>query len=208
MLQPKRVKYRRPHGIKYEGKSKAGTNVDFGEFGLQAIDGNWVTDHQIESARIVLARYTDRAGKVWIRIFPHLAKTRKPAEVRMGSGKGNPESWVAVVKTGRILFEIGGIDPKLAQEALHLAGYKLPLRTRIVKRTKALTEAELLKMRAQHESSLEAIKKEDEVAVTTVSDTGNETPVEGAAAPAAAEAAVTAEAKPVEGEAKAEKGDK
>jgi large subunit ribosomal protein L16 len=128
MLQPKRVKYRRPHGIKYEGKSKAGTNVDFGEYGLQAVEGNWVTDHQIEAARIVLARYTDRSGKVWIRIFPHLAKTRKPAEVRMGSGKGNPEQWVAVVKTGRVLFEIGGIDPKLEQEALHLAAYKLPLK--------------------------------------------------------------------------------
>lgn len=176
MLQPKRVKYRRPHGLKYEGKAKAGTNVDFGEFGLMATEGNYVTDHQIEAARIVLARYTDRAGKVWIRIFPHMAKTKKPAEVRMGSGKGNPEGWVAVVKKGRILFEIGGIDPTRAQEALRLAGYKLPVKTKVVKRTKALSEAELLKMEEVHESSLEAIEKEDEIKVETISDTGNDTP--------------------------------
>ena len=211
MLQPKRVKYRRPHGIKYEGKSKAGTNVDFGEYGLQAVEGNWVTDHQIEAARIVLARYTDRSGKVWIRIFPHLAKTRKPAEVRMGSGKGNPEQWVAVVKTGRILFEIGGIDPKLEQEALHLAAYKLPLKCKIVKTSRVLSDAELAKMRAQHESSLDAIKAEDMVQQTTISDTGNETPAEGAAATAAAPAvgAAPAEgAKPAEAPKEAEKGEK
>jgi large subunit ribosomal protein L16 len=98
MLQPKRVKYRRPHGLKYEGIASKAINVDFGEYGLQALEGDYVTDHQIEAARIVLARYTDRAGKIWIRIFPHMAKTKKPAEVRMGSGKGNPEGWVAVVK--------------------------------------------------------------------------------------------------------------
>ncbi len=178
MLQPKRVKYRRPHGLKYEGKAKAGTSVDFGEFGLVATEGNYVTDHQIESARIVLARYTDRAGKVWIRIFPHLAKTKKPAEVRMGSGKGSPEGWVAVVKKGTVLFEIGGIDPVKAQKALHLAGYKLPVKTKVIKREKALSQAELLKMEEVHESSLEAIEKEDEIKVETVSDTGNETPTE------------------------------
>ena len=104
MLQPKRVKYRRPHGIKYEGLSKAGNDVSFGEFGLQAVEGNWVSDRQIESARVVLNNYTKRAGKIWIRIFPHLAKTKKPAEVRMGSGKGNPEFWVAVVKKNRVMF--------------------------------------------------------------------------------------------------------
>lgn len=134
MLQPKRVKYRRPHGIKYEGKSKGGNKVDFGEYGLQAQEGAWITDHQIEAARIVLSRYTDRAGKVWIRIFPHLAKTKKPAEVRMGSGKGSPESWVAVVKTGRVMFEIGGIDEKIACEALRLASYKLPIRCKVIKK--------------------------------------------------------------------------
>ena len=110
MLQPKRVKYRRPHILKYEGHSKGGTTVNFGEYGLEALEGNWVTARQIESARMVLSRYTKRSGQVYIRIFPHLAKTKKPAEVRMGSGKGSPEEWVAVVKEGRIMFEIGGVQ--------------------------------------------------------------------------------------------------
>ena len=132
MLQPKRVKYRRPHATKYEGLSKAGNEVSFGEFGLQAISGNYVTARQIESARIVLARYTKRQGQIWIRIFPHLAKTKKPAEVRMGSGKGSPEEWVAVVKKGRIMFEIGGVQEEIAREALRLASYKLPLKCRVV----------------------------------------------------------------------------
>ncbi len=132
MLQPKRVKYRRPHGIKYEGLSKAGTEVSFGEYGLQAISGNWITSRQIEAARIVLARYTKRSGQIWTRIYPHLAKTKKPAEVRMGSGKGNPESWVAVVKTGRVMFEIGGVPEADAREALRLAAYKLPIKSRVI----------------------------------------------------------------------------
>ena len=132
MLQPKRVKYRRPHSLKYEGLSKAGNEVSFGEFGLQAVSGNWITARQIEAARIVLTRYTKRQGQVWIRIFPHLAKTKKPAEVRMGSGKGSPEYWVAVVKKNRVMFEIGGVPKDIAVEALRQASYKLPLRTRIV----------------------------------------------------------------------------
>lgn len=132
MLQPKRVKYRRPHGIKYEGHSKAGNKIDFGEFGLQALEGAWITDRQIEAARIVLSRYTNRAGQVWIRIFPHLSKTKKPAEVRMGSGKGSPDSWVAVVKEGRIMFEIGGVAKEAAMEALRLAAYKLPIKCKVV----------------------------------------------------------------------------
>lgn len=136
MLQPKRVKYRRPHGIKYEGLSKAGNEVSFGEYGLQAISGNWITAHQIEAARIVLSRYTNRVGKVWIRIYPHLAKTKKPAEVRMGSGKGSPEEWVAVVKKGRVMFEIGGVDEATAREALRLASYKLPIKTKIIAKGK------------------------------------------------------------------------
>ena len=132
MLMPKRVKYRRPHTIKYEGKSKAGTEVSFGEFGLQATTGAWVTNRQIEAARITLARYTKRAGKIWIRIFPHLAKTKKPLEVRMGSGKGSPDKWVAVVKPGRVMFEMAGIPEQTAREALRLASYKLPVKTKIV----------------------------------------------------------------------------
>jgi|SRR5574344_129906 large subunit ribosomal protein L16 len=133
MLQPKRVKYRRPHIIKYEGLSKGGNEVAFGEYGLQAVEGAWVSDRQIEACRVVLSRYTKRAGKSWIRIFPHLAKTKKPAEVRMGSGKGNPEYWVAVVKQNRILFEIAGIPESEEKEALRMCGYKLPLKCRIVK---------------------------------------------------------------------------
>ena len=109
MLQPKRVKYRRPHIIKYEGHCKSAPKVAFGEFGLQALEGAWVTTRQIEAARICLARYTKRGGQIWIRIFPHLAKTKKPAEVRMGSGKGSPEDWVAVVRKGCVMFEIGGV---------------------------------------------------------------------------------------------------
>ena len=134
MLQPKRVKYRRPHSLSYEGNAKGGTKVEFGEYGLVALEGNYITDHQIESARIVLSRYTDRAGKVWIRIFPHMAKTKKPAEVRMGSGKGSPEGWVAVVKEGAVMFEIGGIAPEIAKEALRLAAYKLPVKCKVVAR--------------------------------------------------------------------------
>lgn len=134
MLQPKRVKYRRPHSLKYEGKSKAGNEVSFGEFGLQSMSGNYITARQIEAARVVLSRYTKRAGQVWIRIFPQMAKTKKPAEVRMGSGKGSPESWVAVVKTGRVMFEMGGIAEADAREALRLAAYKLPIKTRVIAR--------------------------------------------------------------------------
>ena len=132
MLQPNRVKYRRPHIIKYEGKAKGGKEVSFGEYGLQALEGAWITTRQIEAARVVLARYTKRGGQIWIRIFPHLAKTKKPAEVRMGSGKGSPEDWVAVVQKGRVMFEIGGVDAEVAREALRLAAYKLPIKCKVV----------------------------------------------------------------------------
>jgi large subunit ribosomal protein L16 len=212
MLQPKRVKYRRPHGLRYEGKSKGGTSVDFGEYGLVALEGDYVTDHQIEAARIVLARYTDRAGKIWIRIFPQMAKTKKPAEVRMGSGKGSPEGWVAVVKKGRVLFEIGGISEALMKEALTQCGFKLPIRTKVIKRTKALSEAEKLKMEAQHESAIDALKAEEAEQHETISETGNEVPAEGAApaaegaaAPAAAGTAPAAEPAAAKAEDKGEK---
>ena len=128
MLQPKRTKYRRPQRLSYEGLTKGGANIEFGEFGLQALEGAYITNRQIESARIVLASYTRRVGKIWIRIFPHLAKTKKPLEVRMGSGKGAPDSWVAVVKKNRILFEIGGVKEEIAREALRLAAYNLPIK--------------------------------------------------------------------------------
>lgn len=132
MLMPKRTKYRRPHRVKYEGKAKGGTKVSFGEYGLQATEGAWITSRQIEAARIAINRRMNRGGKVWIRIFPHLAKTKKPLEVRMGSGKGSPEEWVAVVKTGRVLFEVAGVSEELAREALRLASHKLPIKCKII----------------------------------------------------------------------------
>ena len=129
---PKRTKYRRPHRVKYEGKAKGGTEVSFGEYGLQATEGAWITSRQIEAARIAINRRLNRGGQVWIIIFPHLAKTKKPLEVRMGSGKGSPEEWVAVVKTGRVLFEVAGVDEELAREALRLASHKLPIKCKII----------------------------------------------------------------------------
>ena len=134
MLLPKRVKYRRPHRVSYEGKAKGKCQVSFGEYGLQALEGAWITNRQIEAARIAITRYMRRDGKVWINIFPHLAKTQKPLEVRMGSGKGSPESWVAVVKEGKIMFEVGGVSEEIAREALRLAGHKLPVKTKFVKK--------------------------------------------------------------------------
>ena len=134
MLTPKRTKYRRPHRISYEGKAKGGTEIAFGEYGLQATTGAWITNRQIEAARIAMTRYMKRSGRVWIKIFPHQAKTAKPMEVRMGSGKGAPDSWVAVVKEGKIMFEIAGVPEEIAREALRLASHKLPVRTKFVKR--------------------------------------------------------------------------
>lgn len=134
MLMPKRTKYRRPHRVKYKGKAKGGKTVAFGDFGLVALDGAWITSRQIEAARIAINRHMNRGGKVWIRIFPHLAKTKKPLEVRMGSGKGAPEQWVAVVKKGRVMFEVGQIDEATAREALRLASHKLPVRCKIIGR--------------------------------------------------------------------------
>ena len=134
MLQPKRTKYRRPHILKYEGKATSGNTVAFGEYGLVALEGTWVTARQIEAARIVMSRYTKRGGNVYIRIFPQLAKTKKPAEVRMGSGKGSPEEWVAVVKKGTVMFEMNGVAEDAAREALRLASYKLPIKCKVVKK--------------------------------------------------------------------------
>ncbi|MFK5883338.1 MAG: 50S ribosomal protein L16 [Candidatus Izemoplasma sp.] len=134
MLTPKRTKYRRPHRVSYEGKAQRGNKVSFGEFGLQSLQGAWVTNRQIEASRIAMTRFMKRQGQVWIRIFPHLAKTAKPLEVRMGSGKGAPEGWVAVVKDGTMMFEIAGVPEEIAREALRLAAHKLPVRTKIVKR--------------------------------------------------------------------------
>ncbi len=134
MLMPKRTKYRRPHRLSYEGRAKGGRELAFGKFGIAADEGAYVTSNQIEAARVAMTRYMDRGGKVWIKIFPHLAKTKKPLEVRMGSGKGAPDSWVAVVQPGRILFEIDGVTEEVAREALRLASHKLCVKTRFVKK--------------------------------------------------------------------------
>ena len=134
MLMPKRVKYRRPHKVSYEGKAKGNSELAFGDYGLQAQEGAWIDNRQIEAARICLARYTKRQGKIWIRVFPQLSKSKKPLQVRMGAGKGAPDKWVAVVKDGTILFEMAGIDETLAREALRLAAYKLPIKCKVVSR--------------------------------------------------------------------------
>lgn len=134
MLMPNRTKYRRPHRQSYEGRSKAGRTIAFGEYGLVAESGAYVSNRQIEAARIAMTRYMRRGGTVWIKIFPHLAITKKPLEVRMGSGKGAPEGWVAVVKAGRIMFEIAGVDEETAKEAFRLAANKLPVKTRFVRK--------------------------------------------------------------------------
>ncbi|MGB0202648.1 MAG: 50S ribosomal protein L16 [Acholeplasmataceae bacterium] len=133
MLMPKRTKFRRPHRVSYEGQAK-NSNITNGDFGLIALEGAWITNRQIEAARIAMTRYMKRLGKVWINIFPHLAKTKKPLEVRMGSGKGAPDHWVAVVKKGRVMFEVNGVSEAIAREALRLASHKLPIKTKIVKR--------------------------------------------------------------------------
>lgn len=134
MLMPKRVKYRKQQRGRMKGRAKGGTTVAFGEYGLQAIEATWITSRQIEAARIAMTRYMKRSGKVWIKIFPDKPYTAKPLEVRMGSGKGAPEGWVAVVKPGKILFEIAGVDEEVAREALRLASHKLPIKTKFVKR--------------------------------------------------------------------------
>lgn len=140
MLAPKRVKWRRVHkaAVKLNrGQSKAGNEVDFGQYGLQALEAAFVTDRQIEAARIAMTRFIKRGGKVWIKIFPHKAITKKPAETRMGSGKGAPEYWVAVVKPGRILFELAGVSEEVAKEAMRLAAHKLPIKCKFVVRDAA-----------------------------------------------------------------------
>src|SRR5690554_568207 len=134
MLLPKRVKYRRVHRGKMRGNAKGGTEVTFGEYGLQVTEASWITNRQIEAARVAMTRYMKRGGKVWINIFPHKSYTKKPAETRMGSGKGSPEGWVAVVKPGRVMFEVSGVSEEVAREAMRLAGNKLPVKWRFITR--------------------------------------------------------------------------
>ena len=139
MLLPKRVKYRRVHRGRLKGKASRGNTVNYGDYGLQAVEPAWITSNQIEAARIAMTRHTKRGGKVWIKIFPDKPITEKPAETRMGSGKGSPEYWVAVVKPGRVMFEIAGVSEEVAREALRLASHKLPVKCKIVAKA-AVTE--------------------------------------------------------------------
>jgi large subunit ribosomal protein L16 len=134
MLMPKRVKYRKQQRGRRAGLSKGATKVDFGEYGMKAMEAGWITARQIEAARVALTRHLKRGGKVWIRVFPDKPVTKKPAETRMGKGKGAPEIWVAVVKPGRVMFEIEGVNEEMAREAIRLAGHKFPIETRFVKR--------------------------------------------------------------------------
>jgi large subunit ribosomal protein L16 len=134
MLMPKRVKFRKAHRGNMKGKANRGSHVAFGEYGLKAMEPAWITARQIEAARVALTRYTKRDGKVWIRIFPDKPVSKKPAETRMGKGKGAPEFWVCVIQPGRILFEVDGVSSTVAEEALRLASHKLPIKTKFVKR--------------------------------------------------------------------------
>ena len=134
MLMPKKVKFRKQQKGQMRGKALRGNTVAFGEFGLKALDPGWVTDRQIEAARIAMTRYVKRGGKIWIRIFPDKPITKKPAEARMGKGKGSPESWVAVVRPGRVLYEMEGLPAAVAREAMRLAAHKLSIRTKFVTR--------------------------------------------------------------------------
>jgi len=134
MLLPKRVKHRKVQRGSMKGEAKGGTSVNFGDYGIKALEAGWITNRQIESARIAMTRYMKRGGKVWINIFPDKPITQKPAETRMGSGKGNPERWVAVVKPGRVMFELSGVSEEIAREAIRLARHKLPIKTKFVSR--------------------------------------------------------------------------
>ena len=131
---PKRTKHRYVHRLPYDGKARGNTKVNFGEYGLMALEGAWITQQQIEAARVAMTRYMKRGGKVWINIFPHLSLTRIPLETRMGKGKGQPEAWVAVVKQGKVMFEVGGVTEDVAREALRLAMHKLPIKCKFVKK--------------------------------------------------------------------------
>ncbi len=134
MLQPKKVKHRKQQRGRMRGKAKGGTDISFGDYGLAALEPGWITNRQIEAARVAMTRHIRRGGKVWINIFPDKPVTKKPAETRMGSGKGNPESWVAVVKPGRVMFELSGVSELVAREAMMRAAHKLPIKSKFVTR--------------------------------------------------------------------------
>ncbi len=164
MLMPKRVKYRRQHRGRMKGKASRGNKVAYGQYGLQALEPHWITSNQIEAARVAINRYLRRGGKVWINIFPDKPITAKPAETRMGSGKGSPEYWVAVVKPGRVMFELAGVSEKIAREAFRLATHKLPIKTRFVYSDHKLTEEELEKYSEVQADVVEQLEEEEDMA--------------------------------------------
>lgn len=175
MLLPKRVKYRKQHRGRMTGKATRGNKVTYGQFGLAALEPGWITSNQIEASRIAINRYLRRGGKVWIKIFPDKSVTAKPAETRMGSGKGSPEYWVAVVKPGRVLFEIAGTSEDQAREALRLASHKLPIKTKFVESERVFSEEEIAKfavaipeqdVETEAEGEESAIEGEDAAAKT------------------------------------------
>ncbi len=181
MLMPKRVKYRKQHRGRMKGKSMRGNFVAYGQFGLQALEPSWITSNQIEAARIAINRRLRRGGKVWIKIFPHKPVTKKPAETRMGKGKGSPEYWVAVVKPGRVLFELAGVSEEMAKEAFRLASHKLPIKTRFIKSERKFTEEELASFAEVHvteEDLLTAAELEEDILLTEdLDETGEEAAV-------------------------------
>ena len=164
MLMPKRVKYRKQHRGRMKGKALRGNKVSYGQFGLQTLEPHWITSNQIEAARIAINRYLRRGGKVWVKIFPDKPVTAKPAETRMGSGKGSPEYWVAVVKPGRVMFELAGVSEQIAREAFRLASHKLPVKTRFVYADYELSEEELAKFSEVQAEVVEQLEEEAEMA--------------------------------------------
>lgn len=178
MLMPKRTKYRKPHRLSYEGRSNQGREVTFGEFGLVAESGAYISNRQIEAARVAMTRHMRRGGKVWIKIFPDKPITAKPAETRMGSGKGAPDDWVAVVKPGRILFELAGIPERTAREAFRLATHKLPIKTRFVIGDVELTEEELAKFSEVQAEVVEQLEEEAEMAAEAAEESADVEEVE------------------------------
>ncbi|HHU53092.1 MAG TPA: 50S ribosomal protein L16 [Clostridiaceae bacterium] len=178
MLMPKRVKYRKQHRGRMKGKALRGNKVSYGEYGLQALEPAWITSNQIEAARIAINRYLRRGGKVWIKIFPDKSVTSKPAETRMGSGKGSPEYWVAIVKPGRVMFELAGVPEKTAREAFRLASHKLPIKTRFVISDVELTEEELAKYSEVQADVIEQLEEAEMAAEESAEAAGE---AEGAA---------------------------
>ena len=172
MLMPRRVKHRKVQRGSMKGKAKGGTKLNFGSYGIQALEPHWITNRQIEAARIAMTRYMKRGGKVWIRIFPDKPITKKPAETRMGSGKGNPEEWVAVVKPGRIMFEIDGVSEEVAREAMRLAINKLPIKCKMVFRADAAEHA--AEFAAEHAAEFKAAAEKAAAEEAAEAEGGNE----------------------------------